>query len=147
MNTKRLFVTTMAVGLAGILGVACEYEGEETLGYESPTEYEYEEEGMTEPADPIGEPDFGETDTEFETDVEIEDTEFGIEEETGMTTEEEFGDETALGQEEFDQEEFQEGTRVPEGAEIPEINRGQSPTDMQDEEQQTQQQPVSPQNQ
>lgn len=99
MNMTRTTVSLIAMCLAGLAGVSCEYEregAEGPIGYESPTEYEFEE-PATEPADPIGEPDFGEPIGEEE--------EFGVEQELG--TEDQFGDE--------------EETAVPEGAEVPEI--------------------------
>lgn len=60
MNKTTTFASIIAMGLAGLLGVSCDYEPDDTIGYESPTEYEFEE-PVTEPADPIGEPDFNES--------------------------------------------------------------------------------------
>lgn len=119
MNKSRTFVSFVAVGLAGLLGISCDYEPDDTVGYESPTEYEVDE-PLTEPADPIGEPDFGEPVGEPRFDDPIEqEQEFNVD--TTVETEERMNQETQP---------------VPEGAEIPDINQEQSPVEQQQQEQQ-----------
>lgn len=118
MNKTRTFVSLVAVGLAGLLGISCDFDTEDTVGYESPTEYEFEEPAV-EPADPIGEPDMREPIGEPRFDEPIDqEQEFNVD--TTVETEERMNQETQP---------------VPEGAEIPDINQEQSPIEQQEREQ------------